>query len=177
MMGQNALENPRPCQQAFDRAAEDLGNAIHLEHFNVQVPDQRWPRCSMSQPRADPRSLPDGVDTTCGSMSPKPVSSAGRQAAGAARPHGNRDLGREALLGRLASVAKKLDGTKSHSASTMTMRGDMSRAIACAAMNRMPRALGASRSAFPMSNSTCRSDREKPLAFYLRDHGKSRPTE
>ena len=28
-------------QQPFDRAAEDLGNAIHLEHVNVQVPDQR----------------------------------------------------------------------------------------------------------------------------------------
>jgi hypothetical protein len=27
--------------QPFDRAAEDLGNAIHLEHVNVQVPDQR----------------------------------------------------------------------------------------------------------------------------------------
>ena len=28
-------------QPAFDRAAEDLGNSIHLEHVNVQVPDQR----------------------------------------------------------------------------------------------------------------------------------------
>src|SRR5258707_3249114 len=28
-------------QKNFDRAAEDLGNAIHLEHVNVQVPDQR----------------------------------------------------------------------------------------------------------------------------------------
>ena len=28
-------------QQQFDRAAEDLGNSIHLEHVNVQVPDQR----------------------------------------------------------------------------------------------------------------------------------------
>src|ERR1700755_2085874 len=28
-------------QQHFDRAAEDLGNSIHLEHVNVQVPDQR----------------------------------------------------------------------------------------------------------------------------------------
>src|SRR5438128_10387079 len=28
-------------QQKFDRAAEDLGNAIHLEHVNVQIPDQR----------------------------------------------------------------------------------------------------------------------------------------
>src|SRR3954467_337471 len=27
--------------QQFDRAAEDLGNSIHLEHVNVQVPDQR----------------------------------------------------------------------------------------------------------------------------------------
>ena len=28
-------------QKPFDRAAEDLGNSIHLEHVNVQVPDQR----------------------------------------------------------------------------------------------------------------------------------------
>jgi catechol-2,3-dioxygenase len=28
-------------QQQFDRAAEDLGNSIHLEHVNVQVPDQQ----------------------------------------------------------------------------------------------------------------------------------------
>jgi len=27
-------------QPKFDRAAEDLGNSIHLEHVNVQVPDQ-----------------------------------------------------------------------------------------------------------------------------------------
>ena len=28
-------------QQTFDRTAEDLGNAIHLEHVNVTIPDQR----------------------------------------------------------------------------------------------------------------------------------------
>ena len=28
-------------QQIFDRAAEDLGNSIHLEHVNVRIPDQR----------------------------------------------------------------------------------------------------------------------------------------
>jgi hypothetical protein len=28
-------------QKSFDRAAEDLGNAIHLEHVNVTIPDQR----------------------------------------------------------------------------------------------------------------------------------------
>ena len=27
-------------KQKFDRAAEDLGNSVHLEHVNVQVPDQ-----------------------------------------------------------------------------------------------------------------------------------------
>src|ERR1700675_4081591 len=30
-----------PMQALFDRAAEDLGNPIHLEHVNVTVPDQR----------------------------------------------------------------------------------------------------------------------------------------
>src|SRR5205809_7752083 len=28
-------------QQLLDRSAEDLGNAIHLEHVNVTIPDQR----------------------------------------------------------------------------------------------------------------------------------------
>jgi len=28
-------------QQTFNRAAEDLGNSIHLEHVNVSIPDQR----------------------------------------------------------------------------------------------------------------------------------------
>ena len=27
--------------KTFDRAAEDLGNAIHLEHVNVAIPDQQ----------------------------------------------------------------------------------------------------------------------------------------
>src|SRR5262245_64883820 len=27
-------------EKTFDRAAEDLGNSIHLEHVNVQIPDQ-----------------------------------------------------------------------------------------------------------------------------------------
>jgi hypothetical protein len=28
-------------QQTYNRAAEDLGNAVHLEHVNVNIPDQR----------------------------------------------------------------------------------------------------------------------------------------
>jgi len=100
-------------QPKFDRAAEDLGNSIHLEHVNVQVPDQHlatlfyvaglgltrdpylmvsdtnmWVNVGRSQfhlPSGDPQVL---------------------------RGHtGIVISGREALLDRLASVARKLDGT------------------------------------------------------------------
>ena len=30
-----------PMSKTFDRAAEDLGNSVHLEHVNVTIPDQR----------------------------------------------------------------------------------------------------------------------------------------
>jgi predicted enzyme related to lactoylglutathione lyase len=100
-------------QQQFDRAAEDLGNSIHLEHVNVTVPDQRlatlfyvtglgltrdpylmvsdtnmWVNVGRSQfhlPAGEPQVL---------------------------RGHtGIVIAGREALLERLASVAQKLEGT------------------------------------------------------------------
>jgi predicted enzyme related to lactoylglutathione lyase len=100
-------------QQTYDRAAEDLGNSIHLEHVNVTVPDQRlatlfyvaglgltrdpylmvsdsnmWVNIGRSQfhlPSGEPQVL---------------------------RGHtGLVIAGREALLDRLAAVAKKLDGT------------------------------------------------------------------
>src|SRR5437763_12783701 len=35
------LEIAMPKQRQYDRAAEDLGNIIMLEHVNLQVPDQR----------------------------------------------------------------------------------------------------------------------------------------
>jgi hypothetical protein len=99
--------------QPFDRAAEDLGNSIHFEHVNVQVPDQRlatlfyvaglgltrdpylmvsdtnmWINVGRSQfhlPSGDPQVL---------------------------RGHtGIVISGRQALLERLASVARKLEGT------------------------------------------------------------------
>jgi hypothetical protein len=100
-------------QQPFDRAAEDLGNSIHLEHVNVTVPDQRlaslfyvtglgltrdpylmvsdtnmWINVGRSQ-----FHLPNG----------KPQVLRGHIALVIA--------GREALLDRLASVAGKLEGT------------------------------------------------------------------
>src|SRR5258708_33113099 len=100
-------------QQPFDRAAEDLGNSIHLEHVNVTVPDQRlatlfyvaglgltrdpylmvsdtnmWVNVGRSQ-----FHLPNGTPQVL-------------------RGHiGLVISGRAALLERLASVAKKLDGT------------------------------------------------------------------
>src|SRR5881394_3540424 len=143
-------------QQPFDRAAEDLGNAIHLEHVNVTIPDQRlatlfyiaglgltrdpylmvsdtnmWVNVGRSQ-----FHLPDGAPQVL-------------------RGHtGIVIAGREALLERLASVAKKLEGT----AFTFTEHNDHVEAI-CPWGNRVrcyertPRASGASRSAFPMSSS------------------------
>jgi len=101
-------------QQQFDRAAEDLGNAIHLEHVNVTVPDQRlatlfyvaglgltrdpyimvsdtnmWVNVGRSQ-----FHLPSGEPQVLRGHTGLVIS------------------GREALLERLASVAKKLEGTR-----------------------------------------------------------------
>jgi hypothetical protein len=100
-------------QQHFDRAAEDLGNSIHLEHVNVTVPDQHlaslfyvtglgltrdpylmvsdtnmWINVGRSQ-----FHLPEGKPQVLRGHTGLVIS------------------GREALLERLASVAKKLDGT------------------------------------------------------------------
>jgi hypothetical protein len=101
-------------QQIYDRSAEDLGNAIHLEHVNVQIPDQRiaalfyvaglgltrdpfmmvadtnmWINVGRSQfhlPKGDPQVL---------------------------RGHAGLVIeGREGLLNRLASVRKRLEGTR-----------------------------------------------------------------
>ena len=100
-------------QQPFDRAAEDLGNSIHLEHVNVQVPDQRlaalfyvtglgltrdpylmvadtnmWINVGRSQ-----FHLPSGEAQVLRGHTAIVIS------------------GREALLDRLASVTGKLEGT------------------------------------------------------------------
>src|ERR1700736_636750 len=100
-------------QPQFDRTKEDLGNSIHLEHVNVQVPDQRlatlfyvaglgltrdpylmvsdtnmWVNVGRSQ-----FHLPSGAPQVLRGHTGLVIS------------------GRAALLDRLASVAKKLDGT------------------------------------------------------------------
>jgi catechol-2,3-dioxygenase len=101
-------------QHPFDRAAEDLGNSIHLEHVNVTIPDQRlatlfyvtglgltrdpylmvsdsnmWVNVGKSQ-----FHLPEGAPQVLRGHTGIVISS------------------REALLARLAAVAKKLAGTK-----------------------------------------------------------------
>ena len=101
-------------QLKFDRAAEDLGNSIHLEHVNVQVPDQHlatlfyvsglgltrdpylmvsddnmWVNVGRSQ-----FHLPSGEPQVLRGHTGLVISD------------------RKALLDRLAKVAKKLDGTK-----------------------------------------------------------------
>src|ERR1700726_5149555 len=37
----SSFSEPSAMSPPFDRAAEDLGNSIHLEHVNVRIPDQR----------------------------------------------------------------------------------------------------------------------------------------
>jgi len=101
-------------QPKFDRAAEDLGNSIHLEHVNVQVPDQHlatlfyvaglgltrdpylmvsddnmWVNVGRSQ-----FHLPSGEPQVLRGHTGLVIS------------------GREALLYRLAKVKKELGGTK-----------------------------------------------------------------
>jgi catechol-2,3-dioxygenase len=100
--------------EKFDRAAEDLGNSIHLEHVNVQVPDQHlatlfyvsglgltrdpclmtsddnmWINVGRSQ-----FHLPSGEAQVLRGYTALVIS------------------GRKALLERLASVSKRLEGTK-----------------------------------------------------------------
>src|SRR3954470_22386924 len=115
--GRQQVVRPAPdaasMTRQFDRAAEDLGNSIHFEHVNVQVPDQRlaslfyvtglgltrdpylmvsdsnmWINVGRSQ-----FHLPTGQPQVLRGHTGIVIS------------------GRQALLDRLASVAKKLEGT------------------------------------------------------------------
>ena len=100
--------------QSYDRAAEDLGNSIHLEHVNVQIPDQRLAMLFYAA----------GLGLT---RDPYLMVSDGNMWINVGRsqfhlPSGNPQVlrghtgivisGREALLNRLAGVRKKLDGTR-----------------------------------------------------------------
>jgi hypothetical protein len=98
----------------FDRAAEDLGNAIHLEHVNVQVPDQRLAQLFYAAGLGltrDPYLMVSDTNMWINVGRSQFHLPTGKPQV--VRGHtGLVIAGREALLNRLASVAKKLDGTK-----------------------------------------------------------------
>ena len=100
-------------QQPFDRAAEDLGNSIHFEHVNVTVPDQRLATlfyvAGLGLTR-DPYLMVS--DTNMWVNVGRSQFHLPMARAQVLRGHtGIVIAGREALLERLASVAKKLEGT------------------------------------------------------------------
>jgi hypothetical protein len=100
-------------QQPFDRAAEDLGNSIHLEHVNVTVPDQRLATLfyvvGIGLTRDPYLMVSDSNMWVNVGRSQFHLPSSAPQ-----RLRGHTGIviaGREALLHRLASVAGKLAGT------------------------------------------------------------------
>jgi hypothetical protein len=99
--------------QLFDRAAEDLGNAIHLEHVNVQVPDQHLATlfyvAGLGLTRDPYLMVSDNNMWINVGRSQFHLPSGAAQVL---RGHvGLVIAGRAALLDRLASVARKLDGS------------------------------------------------------------------
>ncbi|MDH2400925.1 hypothetical protein QCM77_13355 [Bradyrhizobium sp. SSUT18] len=99
--------------QQFDRSAEDLGNAIHFEHVNIQVPDQRLATLfyvtGLGLTR-DPYLMVSDTNMWINAGRSQFHLPSGRPQV--LRGHvGLVIAGREALLARLASVAKKLEGT------------------------------------------------------------------
>jgi hypothetical protein len=98
----------------FDRSQEDLGNSIHLEHVNVQVPDQRLAQLFYAVGLGltrDPYLMVSDTNMWINvGRSQFHLPSGQPQVL---RGHTGLVIsGREALLNRLASVSKKLDGTK-----------------------------------------------------------------
>jgi hypothetical protein len=99
--------------QQFDRTAEDLGNSIHFEHVNVQVPDQRLAALfyvtGLGLTR-DPYVMVSDTNMWINVGRSQFHLPSGQ--AQVLRGHTGIVIeGREALLGRLASVTKKLDGS------------------------------------------------------------------
>ena len=98
----------------FDRAAEDLGNSVHLEHVNVNIPDQRLAQlfygAGLGLTR-DPYMMvsDDNIWMNVGRSQfhlPTGMPQVLRGHVGLVI------AGREALLKRLATVRPKLDGTR-----------------------------------------------------------------
>ena len=101
-------------QQTYDRAAEDLGNSVHLEHVNVQISDQRIASLfyvvGLGLTRDPFLNIADNNMWVNVGRSQFHLPTGNPQVL---RGHTGIVMeGREALLGRLASVRKKLDGTR-----------------------------------------------------------------
>src|SRR6195256_1749345 len=100
--------------QQFDRSQEDLGNSVHLEHVNVQVPDQRLAQLFYAVGLGLTRDPYLMVSDT--NMWINVGRSQFHLPSGPAQVlRGHTGLvisGRDALLKRLAAVSRKLDGTK-----------------------------------------------------------------
>ena len=98
----------------FDRAAEDLGNAIHLEHVNVQVPDQRLAQLFYAVGLGltrDPYLMVS--DTNMWINVGRSQFHLPTGPAQVVRGHTGLVISdREALLKRLSGVARKLEGTR-----------------------------------------------------------------
>ena len=101
-------------QKNFDRAAEDLGNAVHLEHVNVQVPDQRLAQLFYAVGLGltrDPYLMVS--DTNMWINAGRSQFHLPTGPAQVVRGHTGLVIpGRDALLDRLTKVRSKLDGTK-----------------------------------------------------------------
>ena len=98
----------------FDRSAENLGNSIHLEHVNVQVPDQRLAQLFYAAGLGltrDPYLMVS--DTNMWINVGRSQFHLPTGAPQVVRGHTGLVIsGREALLDRLTKVRGKLDGTK-----------------------------------------------------------------
>ena len=100
--------------QKFDRTAQDIGNSIHLEHVNVQVPDQRLATLFYVSGLGLTRDpyLMTSDDNMWINVGQSQFHLPSGQAQVLRGHTGLVISGRKALLERLASVAKKLQGTK-----------------------------------------------------------------
>lgn len=100
--------------KSFDRAAEDLGNSVHMEHVNVQVPDQRLAQLFYAVGLGltrDPYLMV--ADTNMWINVGRSQFHLPTGKAQVVRGHTGLVIqGREALLERLTRVKPKLDGTK-----------------------------------------------------------------
>src|SRR3954468_14925650 len=114
MVRSKTRSGTKTMQKQFDRSAEDLGNSIHLEHVNVQVPDQRLAQLFYAVGLGltrDPYLMVSDTNMWINVGRSQFHLPSGRPQV--LRGHTGLVIqGRDALLDRLARVKPKLDGTK-----------------------------------------------------------------